>query len=190
MTVGNPAQTTAVPGAQPSSMGLQGWTYDPAFATQSSPPSGVAGRLQLARVRCPAPFAATAVRLYVATAGATLTAGQNLAGLYTAAGSLIAPTADLSSGANSFLTADANSFALTGGPFNLPAGDYYVAWYYNGTTAPAFARAGSINGPLSNLGQSAPGLRFAIADTGLTTALPASFGSQSIASNCWWAGIS
>jgi hypothetical protein len=190
MTVSNQTGGSQIAGYQPAGIGMQAWTYDPVLCSQASAPAGGAGVLNLARVHCPAPVLATSVRLYVAAAGVTLTAGQNFAGLYTAGGNLIASSADLTAGAQSWATVAADTFALAGGPFALAGGDYYVGWYWNGTTAPTFARQSGVSSALNNTGVSAPNLRYATAAAGLTSALPGSTGAQSPGNVAFWAGIS
>lgn len=173
----------------PSDQGFVGWTFDPALAVASTAVP-TAGTLYVARVKCPTPFTATNVHLYVETAGGTLTTGQCFAGLYTAAGAKVGVTGDLSSGTASFATQYAHQFPLTAPVTGCAAGDYYVVGVFNGTTGPKLAHATKLAATLPNVGLSAPNFRAATADTGLTTTLPATLGTQTASIYAWWAAIS
>jgi hypothetical protein len=70
------------------------------------------------------------------TAGSGLTAAQNFAGLYNAAGTRLAVTADQSV---AWTTTGEKNMALVA-PVAVPAGTYYVALLSNGTTPPQFLR--------------------------------------------------
>lgn len=174
----------------PTDQELITWTFDPVQATANSVVP-TAGTVYICRVHCPAVFTATNVILYTITAGGTLTSGQCFAGLYTGAGVLVASTADVSSGANSFAMSGSYTFALAGGPYaSQPAGDYYVAFMFNGTTGPALARATNSATNLVNMGLTSPNYRFASANTGITTALPSNLSAQTATAFAWFAGIS
>jgi hypothetical protein len=173
----------------PSDQGFAGWSFDPALAVASTAVP-TAGTLYVARVKCPTPFTATNVHLYVETAGGTLTASQCLAGLYSSAGAKLGVTGALSSGTASFATQYAHQFPLTAPVTGLAAGDYYVAAMFNGTTGPALAHATKLAATLPNVGLAAPNFRAATADTGLTTTLPATLGTQTASIYAWWAAIS
>jgi hypothetical protein len=143
------------------------------------------GTLQLAKVHLPVAATVSNVVLFVQTAGTGLTAGGCFAGLYTSGGSLIATTADQSA---AWASAGTKIMALTASQA-LAAGDYYVAFYATGTTAPAFARASAAFSIINtNLGN--PQSRWATGALGLTTALPASAGTIQSTSNSWWAALS
>lgn len=180
------------PGATwvPGDHAMVSWSFDPVVA-QGNTVVPTAGLLYLVRVHCPAVFTATNVHLYVQAAGATLTSGQCFAGLYTSAGTLVASTADLSSGSQSFATSGAYTFPLAGGPYaNQAAGDYYVGFFFNGTTGPSIVRGGNIAGNLPNALLTSGNYRQAQANTGQTTAMPSTFGTQTASGICWWAAVS
>lgn len=158
--------------------GLLTWTFDPAAAGVGI--TIVGGTLYLARVHLPVAGSVTNIVCRVSVGGGTLTAGRCFGALYTAAGALIGVTADQSGSWNSTGT---KTMALAGGPFAQAAADYYVGLWWNGTTSPTFS-GGTTSGGAS-AGLSAPNLRFATADTGLTTTAPANFGAQVTAGSIW-----
>jgi hypothetical protein len=168
----------------PADHGLAGWTYDCAQPTAGTAPT--AGVLQLARVHLPASQIVTGVALFIVNAGVGLTSGQNFAGLYSSAGTRLDVTADQSGTWNA---GGLKLMALAGGALLRAQADYYVAWWTNAaTTIPTFARTG--NGiAIGNANLAAPNLRFATADTGLTTSAPASLGAQTAAGIGWWAAL-
>lgn len=178
----------------PGDHGLVAANGDPAYAAANSTVSP-AGTVFHCRIHCPVQFTATNIVLYVVTAGGTLTSGQCLGGLYHAGagGALVASTADLSTGANSFASAGAYTLALSGGPYTgLAAGDYTVAFFYNGTTGPALARFGNVAANLPNVGLANGTYRHFTdsTNTGRTTTLPSTIGTQTAAAIAWFAGIS
>lgn len=178
----------------PGDHGLITASGDPEYAAANSVVA-TAGTVYHTRVHCPVSFSATNVVLYIVTAGVILTSGQCFAGLYHAGagGALIATTADLSSGANSFATGGAYTLALSGGPYtNLAAGDYTIAFFFNGTTGPALARFGNVASGLPNMGLASSTYRHFIdsTNTGRTTSLPATIGTQTTNGVAWFAGIS
>jgi hypothetical protein len=167
----------------PEDHNLVTWSYDPSVAGSGSAPSS-AGVLNLARVHVPVASSATNVILFITTVGSTLTSGQNFAGLYNSAGNLVATTADQTT---NWGTTGSKIMALTGGPFALTAGDYYVGWFATGTTAPSFLRG--VSQSVANIGLTSSTARYSTGATG-TTAMPATTGTLTGASNAWWVGIS
>lgn len=169
----------------PEDHGYITWWADPGQLASSVTPANGAGVLQLVRLHLPAAASVTNVVLFVSGLGSGLTSGQNFAGLYTSAGTLVAATADQTTAWGS---TGIKSAALNGGPYSLSAGDYYVGWFANGSTLPSFLRgAGTVAG---NAGLAAASSRFATGATGLTTAMPASAGTLSSASAAFWAALS
>lgn len=168
----------------PEDHGFLTWTFEPQMCA-SSGNQPTAGVLQLARVHVPAATTITNIVLFAQTAGSTLTSGQNFAALYTSGGSLLAATADQST---AWASTGTKTMALTSAQ-SVAAGDYYVGFYANGTTAPAFSRAAGAFS-IVNTGLSNANSRWATAATGLTTAMPASAGTVSSSSNSWWAALS
>ncbi len=167
---------------------LAAWTFDPALALSSTGP--LAGALVLSRLQIRTGRTLGNVWLAVSTAGVALTAGQNLAGLYSSTGALVAVTADQS-------TAWASTGVKTA-PFVLPyaatPGAYWVGILSNATTStPSFARsgAGAVSG-VSSAGLAATAARFGSYGSA-QTALPGqlTLASITIATNgTFWAGVS
>ena len=144
------------------------------------------GTLNFARVLVTSPLV-TNILFHFTVAGATLTAGQCFAGLYTSAGVLIGTTADQ---AAAWVTGGLKTMALTVAQATTIDTFYYVAWYAVGTTMPTQTRLINSSSVITNVGLAAPNLRFGIADTGLTTALPDPMGTQTGGATAWWVGLS
>jgi hypothetical protein len=90
------------------------------------------------------------------TAGGTLTAGQNFAGLYDNAGTLIGATADQT--ASGFVGGQTQrTVALSGGPFSTSSPVLYAAFVFNGTTGPGFQRCYAGPGAPGVINQNATG---------------------------------
>lgn len=174
----------------PTDQGFISWSLDPPAAS-SNTVLPVAGTLYGARLHCPIPFTLTNLHAYTISGGVTLTAAQCFMAIYNATtGVLIGQTGDLSSGANSFLSGGAYTFAVTGGPIaNVPAGDYDVVACFNGTTGPGLARGTSAASGLINMLLTGTTARFFTADTARTTA-PAVLGTKSVSAFSWLMGIS
>ena len=167
----------------PADLGWKGYAYDPQIAaTGLLLPT--AGQIQLVGIKLKRPTSITNVLLIVTTAGATLTASQNIAGLYGPTGALIGSTADQST---AWTSAGLKTAALVGGPFLVPAGTIYVAFYANGTTKPTFARSSGTN-TIYNAGVT----RFAVdsTNTARTTTLPATMGTLAGSTAAMWAAVS
>lgn len=166
----------------PPKMGLIAWSYDISNATLNTQPT--AGTLSMVRLPIPAATTVTNVILAVATAGSGLTSGQCFAGLFNSSRVLLSSTADQSTSWNS---TGAKIMPLAAAQAVTP-GDYFVGFFYNGTTAPAFARAASA--PFINLGLSTANSRYATADTGRTTSLPATAATLAAGTIAYWVGVS
>lgn len=164
--------------------GLLTWLADPALCQNSQTPASGAGVLQLVRLHLPVAATVSSVCLYVSTAGSGLTSGQCWAGLYSTAGALLsAVSADQST---AWASVGLKSMALAT-PQSCAAGDYYVGWFANGTTLPAFLRA--VGSSAGNAGLAAASARFATGATGQTTAAPASAGTLAGSSAGFWAAL-
>lgn len=170
----------------PTDHNLLAWAYPVEAAATSGAPA-TAGLLYLVRLHLPVTANITNIDMFATPGGTALTAGQCFAALYTSTGALIAQTADQ---AAAWASAGAKTMALAGGPYNLTAGDYYAGWWHNGTTAPSWSRSQNASGGLANYGLSAPNLRFATANTALTTTAPASFGAQTAGAATYWVALS
>lgn len=169
---------------QPHERGYLTWTQQPE-STQSvgtAPPSG-AMRLQRHKLRT----GTTITNLHVAvlTVGATLTAGQNLAGIYDTAGNLLAQTGDQSV---AWTSLGLKTMALTS-PLVLPAGDFYVGLLSVGTTPPAFARGHDNSSSFIN-GLTASGQHLYISHGAGLTALPATVTLTNTSGTAFWTGTS
>lgn len=169
----------------PSDMTWQAWTADPGTANAASG-ALTAGSVYLAEFFLRSPATLTNVVLFVVTAGATLTAGQNFAGVYDSSGTQRAVTADQTTnwGSTGLVTAAFTS------AFSAPAGRFYVAVVSNGTTPPSF-RASGASTALANAGLAAANLRYAINATAQTS-LPASItlsSSTGTAASTFTAGL-
>jgi hypothetical protein len=173
----------------PSDYGFLSWTMDPAFASGNI--GGTAGTLYLVGLKIPTACNITNVILAAAAVGSTLTSGQCFAGLYQG-GTLIGSTADQhtawSGGGSAETYGGFWPMALTGGPYSVSAGMVYVAWFHNGTTSPTWLRGSYYGNP--NYGLPSNGYRCATANTGLTTTLPSTLGTQTASPLCFWAAVS
>lgn len=166
---------------QPSDMGLISWTHDPMAAAGSA--ASASGTIYFMKVAVRRRTAITNVLVTVTGAGSGLTAGQNLVGLYNAAGTKLAESADQST---AFTTTGPKTIPLAT-PQMVAPGHYYVAVMSNGTTPASLMYTTAQNAAALNLGGS---LRF-LNITGQTS-LPASFtpGSAGTGTNARWAAIS
>lgn len=170
---------------QPTDHGFVSWAFDPAQTNGSSSPLATAGTLYLVKLHVPVVQTVTNIATYVATAGSGLTNGQCYAALYQN-GSLLGTTADQ---ATAWASTGLKSMALTGGPVIVPAGDVYVAYWFNGTTGPAIYRAGGTT-TMINANLSASASRFGTANSSVTTTAPSTLGTISAYSLAIWAALS
>lgn len=168
--------------------GVPAWTYDPAMALQGG--TGLPlNTVQLCKVILRRTATITNVVVLIQTAGATLTAGQNFAGLYNASGTLLSATADQAT-AWSTGGVGLKTMALTTQQVNLPAGTYYVALLANGTTAPQPARITGLNSSMLNLGLTAATARYATGPTGTTLPASITMASNAFSATAYWAAVS
>lgn len=150
--------------------GYQAWNYDPQFLVATGAAANVSGTIYLHKVYLMAGQTATGVGLGVNTAGATLTAGQNLIGLYDSTGARQALTADQSGVWNATGYKSANFTT----PFSVTtSGFFYVGILAVGTTPPTFSQVGSASQAFYNANTSAGTFRHCSDGTGQTS-LPAS----------------
>jgi hypothetical protein len=167
------------------------WSYDPVHAAgttllSAAAGAGAAGTLYVAMVKM-LPRLVTNIVVDLTTAGATLTASQNFAGIYSGT-TLVGTTADQSAawvGSTGLVTMPLVS------PVTVGEGDVYVALFYNGTTAPTFASAApTTRSEVLNAGLVSPNLRFSKANAGATTALPATMTAQTAVAGALWVALS
>lgn len=169
----------------PADHGYLGWTYDPSM-TATGTILGTAGLLYVAKVKlASAGLTVTSCVIFLTAAGVTLTAGRNFAALFTAAGGILAQSVDQST---AWQTAGEKICTLSA-PQVVPTRYCYVGVWANGSTLPTLARGSSSGSTLLNGSLSAPNFRFATCDTGLTTAAPATLGTQTAFNAAWWMAI-
>ena len=150
--------------------GLLSWTLDPAHASGTFT-LATGGTVYLAQLKVVDRVVSNLV-YQVTTAGATLTSGQCFAGLYQN-GVLIGTSADQSGVWNS---TGVKTTALVA-PVTPLEGAVYAAFVFNGTTGPTLSSGATVAGV--NAGIAATASRFGTANTGVTTALPATLGTVS-----------
>jgi hypothetical protein len=175
---------------QAADQGFLAWNYDlPASLSGGTSALATAGTMTVMAIPVRAAILVTNINLMLAANGSVLTSGQCFAALYAGAGgSLIGVTADQStawgSGAAKLVT-----MPLAGGPFTVQPGIVYAGVWFNGTTGPAFTRTSSGATQLNlNLSTS---LRWATANTGLTTTAPGTLGAFAQGSLVgYWAALS
>jgi hypothetical protein len=148
-----------------------------------------AGRQEMVRIKVPAAGLCTNIVLHVNTAGSSLTSGQCFAALYNAPGAqaLIAQSVDQST---NWVGTGLKNAQLNGGPYYLHGGEYYVTFWYNGTTPPTIGRHSNVSTGMTNGLTAAPNLLWANNAGGLTTAAPATLPTQTATSITWWAALS
>lgn len=172
---------------RPSDQGMLAWTMNPASCTTGGTTLTL-GSIYFMQVILRAPATISSLCAVVGTAGSGLTSGQCLGGLYTATGTKVATTADLSTTLNS---AGDKTLALTT-PYAAAPGKYYVALLVNGTTSPTFAAGSTLGASFTpgNAHLTSGNYRFCRSATG-QTALPSSYtiASATADANNVWAGI-
>lgn len=174
-----------LPTVLPLDHGFLTWSYDPALAAAGTI-IGNGGTLYVVKLKLAQAATVTNIVMEVSTAGATLTAGQNFAALYSAAKALLAVTADQttpwqSTGLKTMALAQAQA---------VPAGTVYACWWTVGSTLPTFTRGTALNAVQPNAGLSAANSRYSTADGSLTTTAPATIGTQTAASAAYWVALS
>jgi hypothetical protein len=171
---------------RPDDHGFLSWTQDPATcgAGDNATTAGVLYLLKLKVVN--RATLVTNLHVVVTTAGATLTAAQNLLGLYNSSGTLLAQTADQST---AWTTTGYKTAPLTV-PQTLAVGNYYVGILTNGTTPPRFMRGADISASGLNAGLTTATSRYLTSGT-TQTALPASvtLGSAATTQTARWTAL-
>lgn len=169
----------------PSDYGLIAWSIDASQGANSQVLTS--GTLIMVGIKLRTQATVSNVNIVVSTAGAALTAGQNLVGIYDSAGTQVAQSA--SQEAN-WTTTGHKQIALTGGPFVLAPGTYYVAILSNGGTPIAIPRETSLASNVINLNLTVATARSA--SLAGQTALPGSItpGSRAFDTNSYWVAIS
>lgn len=131
---------------EPEDHGLLAWTMDPA-CTPGVATISAAQTLHVMKCRTRKPITVTNIVAVVTAAGATLTANRCYAALYDSAGNLLAITADQST---AWLSAGLKVMPLSA-PQAVPAGTFYIAMMYAGTTSPTFPRGSNVNTATINM---------------------------------------
>ena len=169
---------------RPIDYGFVSWSFDLAnIASQLAP---AAGQAQVIKLKVPQGGSITNIILGVGTAGATLTAGRNFAAIYQD-NALLGVTSDQSSEWNSI---GLKVMPIDGGPITVNAGTVDILFWATGTTRPGFVRGTSTSNVILAGGLTGTDLRFATANTGLTTTAPATIGTKTVITIAYWAAIS
>lgn len=184
----------------PSSAGLLAWDFPYVLAGGTGSAVTTAGLLYLAKVPLAGGTKVTNIWFKIATAASSLTTGQNFAGLYSAGGSRVAVTADLTS------TIGTNTGPIQGAltsAYTVPSGggNYWVGLIFNASvTQPVLScYTGQVTvttsvanfGSATTFGQTAAGFPFAVSATTGNTALPTSITMSSNTATgayAFWAG--
>lgn len=171
----------------PNDYGWLAWNFDLVVGWPGSALTG--GTLFLSAIKIPAATTITNVILHCSGAGSSLTSGQCFAGLFQG-GNLLAATADQST---AFTSTGIKTMALTSAQ-SVSAGTIYVGVFANGSTLPSFLMTvfnSQLGGNAAiNTGLAQGSFRFASANTGLTTAMPSTIGTQSTPNRMLWAAVS
>lgn len=175
----------------PSDNGLLGWTGEPRLSVQAGTIMPTAGLLTLIRIRVYGSLV-TRIHMHCTTSATTLTADQCFAGLFNSAGTLLSATATAhGSGATGWSDGGAKALVLTTPQVTTFGAFYYVGFFANTTgTLPTFSRCLNSSGAITDIGQSAPDLSVSTADSGLTTAMPATLGAKTASATAYWVGVS
>lgn len=181
---GAPAANSALP----HDLGFVTWSYDPAYL--NSPLAGTAlssGTIYLVmcQVRATAVLS-NAFAAWITSAGSGLTAGQNFVGVYSAVGTRLGVSADVT---GAFGAGGAFSAGFTQNVTVVPP-YVWAAFLSNGTVPPSFARTVSQAGVLANGNLSAVNARFGTV-SGTFTSLPSSVNTALIntAATAYWVGL-
>jgi hypothetical protein len=166
----------------PADHGLLAWTADPALANSTYAVSA-SGYLAGAALKLDQAATVSNVVYQITTAGATFTTARNYIGIWNAANTLIASTADQATNWNS---TGIKTTPLTSS-VSLAVGTYYVGYITTATTLPVFA-ATSLLG-LINVGRTTQGQRAFVTATAYT-ALPGTRPAPTTFGNLVWFGLS
>jgi hypothetical protein len=167
----------------PADFGWGGWSHDIA-ACSSAGVLSAAGFVYLIALPVRGVQTITNIILAISSAGATLTAGENFAGLYQN-GNLLASTADQST---NWQSTGIKVMALsTPQTINASNGTVYAAFFVNGTTRPNFIGTSIGSAIWDSLASSSPFQRYAYdsTNTGRTTSLPTTLGTLAVTATFW-----
>lgn len=189
VTAGTPGVWTAFGERQslwggPAGNSLLGAAFDPLFANTGAGTT-TAGVLLLTRVLLERGGPITSVDYVLTGAGSGLTSGQNLIGVYSAAGAKLGESADQTTAFGSTGQKNAPLVTPTAGQDH---GTYvYVAFLWNGSGSPQLRGLASA-ASFVNVGLVAASSRFATAGTSLT-ALPDTLPSLTASVQAPWFGL-
>lgn len=172
----------------PAEQGYKAWVGDPTgFANNAQ--AMTSGTMYICRLPVPRSIASVVtIEYWVNTAGATLTTGRNMVGLYNAAGTLLGSVNQDAAGiaAGGIRTATISTVALTGG-----VGAFvYGAMIWTGTTIPVIPRNVALSAAMANvnIASTAGGYRSASAVIA-AGALPNTLPAMTIANVIFWMGL-
>lgn len=167
----------------PSDQNMITWTFDSVLcgSTGYGPPAS--GTLTWGMVKLPSAQTCTGIVVGIQTAGSGLTAGQNLAGVYSSAGTLLRSTTDCSTLWNS---AAAKSCPFTS-TISLGPGSFFIVLMANGTTNPVFSANSLTSAPIQ-YGRTISQIRSG-GVTGARSTLPGTLPTATIVPNAVWLGL-
>ncbi len=168
----------------PQDQGLVAWSMDPSQAANTLPMAS--GTIIFAGLQIAANVTVNNVIIMVNNAGVTLTANQNLVGIYDAAGNRVGVSADQSA---NWTSSGIKTIPLLA-PANLTPGVYYVATLSVGATPITTVRETNLSVGGINVGLTAATAR--VAELAGQTTLPATVtpGSRSLGNSSMWVGLS
>jgi hypothetical protein len=173
----------------PADNGFTGWSVPLIYPSAASITSGegvAAGTMRGTRIRRFAGGTISNLYICVTTAGATLS--NCFAALYGSDGALFGQTADQST---AWQSTGVKQMALASPAADVPSGDIFVCFWFNGTTAPTLMRIGyALSATQMNYGLSAANSNFFHANTGLTTTAPATIGTKTASGLGFWVAVS
>ncbi len=150
----------------PSDYGFIAWSIDPSEAANNL--TLTSGTILMVGLQIRQSTNFSNIIVHLQTGGSTLTAGQNLVGLYDSAGNRVAQSADQSA---NWTTNGLKIVPMTGAPIALTPGLYYVAILSNGTTPVTIVRETSISSNIINTNLTVATAR--VAELAGQTTLPA-----------------
>lgn len=182
--------------------GFLAWNFDPLICAGAGTVVGSpgAGTVRVAKIHIPYDMTVTNLHLNLGTAGAGLTSGQCHIGLFTSARALLSEATTgfvWSNPVGPVVALDVLWAGPTTGMLEMPlttpqvvtAGFYYIGFYFNGTTGPAFFSAVSTKNGLAN-GRLTTNYMHASADTGRTTTMPNPLATLNLTTVAYWVAVS
>lgn len=172
----------------PDQQALLAWAYDPSVTPAAD--ALTSGEVRMVKLpNFAKSVTISSIALFVATIAVTPTAGQNFLGLYNAAGTRIAVTADMSAATT---VAGYSLQALTAPVVVAANTPTYVAYLCNAATPYQLPSAATVSGrgPLFNAGLTAATARYTLGPSAQTS-LPASItmASRTLLPRAPWAAV-